>query len=800
MSDSLTLTGLKVLDLGQRASTAWCSRLLADFGAEVIAAEPPEGHPLRGHPPFAEDRSSVAARYFLANKASVHADRAGSLVTSADVLVTDALPGTDLDPAGLALANPRAVVCAITPHGGAGSRAGMPGNDLTANALSGWASVNGTSGGSPLKASGYQASYQAGTFAFGCVVSALIEMLAGDGTGQIIDIAELDVLVSTFAPAPLRYQYSGFVWPRKQALDVNEGPVPVADGYFALTISRPAFWIKAMRILGLPDLADDPELQQAGLRPKLKHRFADRLSAALSGWKRMELFDALGRERVIAGPVLRMDELADNPQFRARGFFRTAPSGVRYPGPFARMSGSGWRLAREVGRIGADAPCFTSASDIEVQPVRASTPDDPHANRGPLAGFRGLVLTQAWAGTYATELLALLGAEVIQLEVRGRLDSWRGTYQNPIPKILQTVPSARHAWNVSPLYNSVNLNKQCITVDLNTREGIEIFRGLVSHADFVAENFSPRVMGKLGLDYASLTEIKPDLVMASLSAYGAGGPWSNVPGIGGTIEPSSGMSALLGYEGGPPLNSGQMYPDPVAGLCGFAAMALALLHRDRTGEGQYIDLSMQEANFTFIGDAWLEYELTGRVRGPTGNRHPLHAPHGIFPARGEDQWLAISVGTDPEWQALASELGLDALAYPDGAARKADEAELDAAISAATRERDKRELAAALAARGVTAAEVHDAREVAEDSLLRARGHMVQVTHPEAGTLWQSGLPAHFSRTPGGVVSPAPLQGEHSLAVFQRLLGLSELDYEALVAAEVTGMGPASGSTVENQA
>jgi crotonobetainyl-CoA:carnitine CoA-transferase CaiB-like acyl-CoA transferase len=800
MSDFLTLAGLKVLDLGQRASTAWCSRLLADFGAEVIAAEAGEGHPLRAHPPFSADGVSIAARYFLANKASVAADAAGDLVSAADVIVTDALPGAEADPAALALANPCAIVCAITPHGLSGPRATAPGNDLTANALSGWASVNGTAGESPLKASGYQASYQAGTFAFGCVVSALIERLAGDGEGQIIDVAELDVLVSTFAPAPLRYQYSGFVWPRKQALDVNDGPVPVADGYFALTISRPAFWIKAMRILGLPDLADDPELQQAGLRPKLKHRFAERLSAALSGWKRMALFDALGRERVIAGPVLRMDELADNPQFAARGFFRSAPSGVRYPGPFARMSASGWRLAREVGEAGADTPSFAPAQDVRVQPVRASAPEDAHANRGPLAGFRGLVLTQAWAGTYATELLALLGAEVIQLEVRGRLDSWRGTYQNPIPKHLQDVSSARHPWNVSPLYNSVNLNKQCITVDLNTREGLEIFRGLVVHADFVAENFSPRVMGKLGLDYESLTRIKPDLVMASLSAYGAGGPWSNVPGIGGTIEPSSGMSALLGYEGGPPLNSGQMYPDPVAGLCGFAAIALALLHRDRTGEGQYIDLSMQEANFTFIGDAWLEYELTGRVRGPTGNRHPLHAPHGIYPARGDDQWLAISVTTDAEWQALAAELGLDAAGYPTAAGRKARETALDAEIAAATRERDKRLLAAALVARGVTAAEVQDAREVAEDPLLRARGHMVEVVHPEAGRMWQSGLPACFSRTPGGVVRPAPLQGEHSLAVFRRLLGMSEQEYETLVAAEVTGMGPTSAATVENQA
>jgi crotonobetainyl-CoA:carnitine CoA-transferase CaiB-like acyl-CoA transferase len=789
---SLTLTGIKVLDLGCRPSTAWCSRLLADFGAEALMVESPDGHPLRRH--------SVAASYFLANKRSVPDSGTTELVKAADVVITSSLPGERLDTHALETLNPGALICAITPHGQTGGRSALPGNDLTVNALSGWASVNGSAGRSPLKASGYQASYQAGTFAFGCIVSALIEQLASDNVGQVIDVAELEVLVSTFAPAPLRYQYSGYVWPRKQALDVNEGPVPVADGYFALTISRPAFWIKAMRILGLPDLAGDEELQQAGLRPKLKHRFADRLSAAMAGWNRLDLFDALGRERVIAGPVLRMDEMGENPQFAARDFFRRSPSGLRFPGPFARMTGSAWSLDREVGEVGVDDAVFRSSSKIESQPIRSSEAADRFANRGPLAGFRGLVLTQAWAGTYATELLALVGAEVIQLEVRGRLDSWRGTYQNPIPKNLAAEPTARHAWNVSPLYNSVNLNKQCITVDLNTVEGVRLFKELVRSVDFVAENFSPRVMGKLGIDYESLCEIRPDLVMASLSAYGAIGPWANVPGIGGTIEPSSGMSALLGYPGEHPLNSGQMYPDPVAGLCGFAAIALALLHRDRTGDGQYIDLSMQEANFTFIGDAWLEYATTGNVREPEGNRHSRFAPHGIYRTRGDDEWLALAVEDDAQWRGLAEVLSLDALTFSDAAARKAQEEKLDGLISAAVREWDRFELAARLAALGVPAAPVLNAAEVANDSALKERGHLVQVVHPEAGTMWQSGLAAIFSRTPGGVVRHAPLQGQHSFEVFERLLGMDEAKYQRLVEAEVTGIGPASGSTLANQA
>ncbi|MCB1692310.1 MAG: CoA transferase, partial [Pseudomonadales bacterium] len=404
------------------------------------------------------------------------------------------------------------------------------------------------------------------------------------------------------------------------------------------------------------------------------------------------------------------------------------------------------------------------------------------------------------AGTYATELLALLGADVIQLETRGRLDSWRGTYQNPIPKRLADLPGAQHAWNCSPLYNSVNLSKRCITVDLSKPDGVGLFKALVQHADFVAENFSPRVMPNLGIGYEDLRQIKPDIVMASLSAYGAIGPWAHVPGIGGTIEPSSGMSALLGYQGEHPLNSGQMYPDPVAGLCGFSAILLALLHRDRTGEGQYIDLSMQEANFTFIGDAFLEYQLTGNVRGPLGNSHPDFAPHNIYAASGEDRWIAIAATTDEMWRALASELGIDAAQFPTQASRKANEADLDDLIATKVRNLERDELAHRLARAGVIAAPVLAPDEVAADTTLRERGHMVRIEHPEAGSAWQSTLAAQFSRTELAAPRPAPLQGQHSLAVFAEFLGMDEREYDSLCEREITGTGPSKNASVENQA
>jgi len=417
---------------------------------------------------------------------------------------------------------------------------------------------------------------------------------------------------------------------------------------------------------------------------------------------------------------------------------------------------------------------------------------------GPLSGYRGIVLTQAWAGSYATQLLGMLGAEIIQVEFHGRPDSWRGSYDRPIPETVQNAPGAaseQHPWNVQPNYNSVNLNKQCITLDLTTPDGIEIFKRLVPVADLVAENFAPRVLGNLGIDYESLREIKPDIILCSLSAFGNNGSWRDVPGIGGTIEPISGMSSLLGYEDGSPLNSGQMYPDAAAGLNGFAGIVTALMHREMTGEGQYVDLSMQESSIAFIGDALLEERMTGNVRGRLGNRHMTFAPHGIY-STSDDSWIALAAESQGQWSALCRiadhEEWLSDPRFADNATRKTNEDALDAQISAWAAGQERDALAALLSNSGVIAAPVLDAIELAADEALRERGFIVNVEHPEAGGHPQSGIPAQFSNTPATIQRHAPLQGQHTQDVLHRLLNIDEPEYRDLFDRGVTGAGPST--------
>jgi benzylsuccinate CoA-transferase BbsF subunit len=335
-----------------------------------------------------------------------------------------------------------------------------------------------------------------------------------------------------------------------------------------------------------------------------------------------------------------------------------------------------------------------------------------------------------------------------------------------------------------------------VTLNLCDPRGLDLFRRLVPFSDVIAENFSPRVMGNFGLDYASLKKIKEDVILISLSAYGATGPYANVPGIGGTIEPMSGMSSLLGYEDGPPMNSGQMYPDPVAGYYGAAAALLALRHRAHTGEGQYIDLSMQEANMTFIGDALMEYALQGRVRQRMGNRHQTLAPHNIYACRG-GEWIAIAVRSETEWEGFCQAAGQPDWAsderFLDNAARKRNEAALDAVISAWTAVASASELEAKLVAAGVVAGKVLGPAGVRESAQLRDRGFIVGLEHPETGALDYVGVPVRFAETPGAATMPAPRHGQHCYEVFSSLLGMSRDEYDALEADGITGAGAPPG-------
>lgn len=406
----------------------------------------------------------------------------------------------------------------------------------------------------------------------------------------------------------------------------------------------------------------------------------------------------------------------------------------------------------------------------------------------PLAGLRITDTSIMWAGPYLTNILATLGAEVIKIEGTKRLDPWR-----PTGGFDQSVD---RWWERSPFFNAVNCNKLSLTLDLTQPDGVSIFKELVAQSDIVVENFTARVMPKLGLSYDILSGIRPDLIMISLPAYGSSGPWRDFPGFAKNIEQMSGIPQITGLPDGPPLMSAwEGFTDPAAGVNGVVAVLIALLYRQATGQGQYIDLSQVEAMTCMMGDVIAEYGLNDTIAPRRGNRHPGMVPHGYFRCR-DDRWVAISVAGDAEWRDLTSVMGDPEWArspqFATAVERFRHQDELEARIEQWTLQENNHDLAARLQSAGVAAGPILESDEFVTDPHLIARGTFQEVNHPVAGR-FQIPLPTAAMRlehTPLGIRRAAPTLGQHNHDVLRNLLGRSESEIERLAALGVIGTSP----------
>ncbi len=414
--------------------------------------------------------------------------------------------------------------------------------------------------------------------------------------------------------------------------------------------------------------------------------------------------------------------------------------------------------------------------------------------RLPLEHVRATVLTQAWAGAFATRLLADMGAEVIQVEALSRIDPWRGGYP---PRLSGTYPDGdggERPFDRNAAFNSVNTGKKGITLDLNYPEAKDILLDLVSASDIFAENFSARVLPNLGLEYPTLREANPTIILLRMGAYGSNGPYANFMGNGGAIEPMSGITSLLGYRGGPPMNSGVMHSDPFAGLMAMSAMMIALHHRSRAGRGQEIDLSQQETSIGLIADSVMRFSMSGAAPQRRGNFHLRMAPHANYPCRGGDEWVAIAARSDDEWARLCAVMGRPQLAsdprFRDLAGRLANVEALDEIVSEWTRARDKREIADALQSESIPAAAVLDATELSENPQLAERGFFQDIEHPQTGTFPYAGVGWKLSRSSAIRSRPAPTLGQHSRRVLTEHLGMAPVDVDDLWERGITGDTP----------
>ena len=401
------------------------------------------------------------------------------------------------------------------------------------------------------------------------------------------------------------------------------------------------------------------------------------------------------------------------------------------------------------------------------------------SNPKPLAGLRVINLGWFWVCATITHLLGDMGAEVIKIDSRQRLEPLKA-----IPPFMGGIADPDHAlWP-----HNLSRNNQGISINLDTQHGRDLLKELVSETDVVAENWTPGTMKKLGLGYEELRKVRPDLIMISPSAAGQWGPLYRINTLGSVLSCLAGLDTFQGYEGERPIPFGTAITDPAAGLVGLFAVLAALRHRNATGQGRHIDFSQWEAMSTMLAGPMLDYQMNGRLPATVGNRDPIHVPHNVYRCQGEDNWVAIAVYSQGEWEGLRRAMGEPPWAreprFGDKFRRKRREAELDELVSDWTLRHTHYEAAEILQNEGVPAFPALSARDLYTDPHFEARASWLRVEHPLGSEVIYGGH-WKFSDTPVSVRLPGPMVAQHNEAVFGDLLGYSESDLAKLTEEKV---------------
>ncbi|MBI4307604.1 MAG: CoA transferase [Chloroflexi bacterium] len=399
------------------------------------------------------------------------------------------------------------------------------------------------------------------------------------------------------------------------------------------------------------------------------------------------------------------------------------------------------------------------------------------ANKGLLDRYRVLDLGTAWAGSMPGQVLADMGAEVIKVEARQRFDPLRygpGAVRKDKARTKEEAEQDCNAW-----FHAVNRAKLGITLDLTTPQGRELFLKLVQRSDAIVENFTPDVLKKLDLDYPVLRRARPDIILGSISVAGARGPLRDTRAYATTMMAMSGLDYAIGYEDEPgPMDPPIAYGDfNAAVFCAFSLLA-ALVHRNRTGQGQRLDLSAWESTSVFLMEGIMDYTMNGRIAGPQGNTHPTMAPHGTYPTKGNDKWVSIACATEEEWQGLCQAMGdppwMKDDPFADKYQRMKHRKELDQRIGEWTRQYTSYEVVEACQKHGVAAMPVMDTEERFHDPHLRERRTHLEVEHFLLGKEPLYRTPWNMGGISPGVARPSPRLGEHNDYTYKQLLGMSE--------------------------
>ena len=798
------LAGLRVLDISEGIAAPFCAKLLGDLGADVVKVERPDGGdrsrrlgPFPGRRPDPE--RSAAFFYLNTSKRGVTIDlsvergraQLERLVRRYDVVVAGEtegqLAGRGIGFETLSRWNDRVILITVTGFGSDGPRAGYEWSHLVACAVGGWARTCGLADREPLQAGGAVTETLTGAFAAAATLLAVLGRHT-HGHGEHVDVsAQQATLAGALFPS-LIYEYTGELPARNSRY--GPGPsfiLPTREGYLGVNVLTASQWSLLCDFLGRPDIATSPRYSGRE-RIRLVDEIREAFEAAVRDRSAEEIFHEGEAWRVPFGLVPTMAEIPDLPPHRERGFFveldHPIAGMVSVPGVPYRSTATEARPFRPplLGEHNDEVFGEIDQAERSARSLPASEPGGSVAP--PLDGLKIVDLSMFFSGPLATQIAGDAGADVIKVESVQRIDGWRGA----------TVAHVERPWERSPNFNWVNRSKRGITLNLADVRGVDILKRLVADADVLIGNYTPRVMANFGLEYATLRDLNPRLIMMSMPGFGADVSWRDYVAFGMSTEQLSGISHLTGYAGGPPLFTGMNGGDPFVGVMAATALSAALHHRVRTGEGQHIDLSQVEACTLFVGDAITGWTLAGVDPGRTGNTHPQRVPYGIYPCR-DDGWIAIECHTDAQWAALAELVGRphwcgEGAPFATVAERLEQRAEIEAVIAEWTRPQEHIELMDELQALGVPAGAVLSGPELLEDPQLAARGGFIEQDRPDIGVKHYPAQPYRFrfAKPPPG--RRAPLLGEHTAEVLRERLGVSHAELAKLERDDVIGTVP----------
>lgn len=799
------LSGYRVVDLSTGIAGAYATKMLADGGADVVKVEAPEGDPLRrwsaSGAEIAPGDDGALFSFLACSKEGVVADPDAAadvelvecLLAAADAVVwsrgSRVTERDDLSPTAIHGRHRHLIVTAITPFGLDGPWHDRPATEFTLQAWSGGAIGigRGSQDRAPVHVGGQVGDWVTGAYAAAMTLAFRARALR-DGHGELIDLSMLEaqILGLTYYPVTF-FEMLGRPW-RTERRPTVPGVAQAADGLVALGCGTAQQWFDLCAMSGHDEWIDEGSAltitEQANLH-------AEELYEWLRHEKVDDVRDLASAFRIPNSPVGNGENVTSMDHFVERHAFTTNPrDGFVQPGHPYRLGGVPLRPPAPAPRLGEHTEKIRAAP-CAPRPASSGAPD---RDRLPLSGLRVLDMTAFWAGPSCTHVLGMLGAELIHLESTPRPDGTR---------LIAGIPATEDRWwEKSPIFSALNTNKKSLTLDFQTERGLELLRRLIPTCDVIAENFTPRVIDQLGLDFASVRELRDDVIMLRMPGFGLDGPWRDNPAFAYIIEDASGLSWLTGY---PDRNPYEPYSvgDPNAGLHALNALLLALEHRRRTGQGVLVEAAMVDAALNIAAEQVIEHSAYGALLQRAGNRGPVAAPQNLYLTADIDEfgradcWVAVAVTTDQQWEALR-----DAIGRPDwamdpqlatDAGRRARHDLIDEHLAAWCLPRGGDAIVETLWSAGVPVAKVMQPHRQTELPQLSHRHFFEQVGHPVNVAAPHSTLPVSLANGPERFHRhAAPLLGEHNHELLSEL-GLSDDEIATLEADGVIGTAPAMG-------